>query len=444
MRREAIGLKVGVAKQEPVIAGLVEGILNQLGVEHTSSDLEKVPCVVDTRDGQKKAGPSPVGRTGATVYIDDFLSMDETILALQGRPVASDGFYKEPHLSLRSRAFLDSIRQSFFSKGLPFVTKICWPQDAPGCLVLTHDVDWFSYSPLHKSVVRSAPGSRYVGLLLRYALGKRFGYNIQSMIKTETESGVKSTFLFRTHYASHAEKLEGAIRQCQDSGCEVALHAARKSHKSPQAMVLEKSTMERIAGSPVSGIREHSLKFEYDKTWKCIEAAGLRYDMTFGENETTGFRAGLCHPYHPLGTDGSTYSMLEIPTSFMDWTAIHAGMSYAKIEVLLTRLIGTMTSLNGCLCVNFHNTYVDRDLFPAIERAYRVLISQSKAAGFWVATAKECADWWTRREKAALNPCLEDGALRLDSEDPLVLPKVYWPDGRVELLGQLKYAPRGE
>ncbi|MGD0396181.1 MAG: hypothetical protein ABSB26_04640 [Nitrososphaerales archaeon] len=443
MKGEAVGLKVGVAKQEPAIAGLIEGILNQLGVEHTSSDLERVPCVVDARDGQKE-GPNPAARTGATVYIDDFLPVHETMLALQGRPVASNGFYKEPHLSARSRAFLDSIRQSFFSKGLPLVTKIYWPQDAPGCLVLTHDVDWLSYSPLHKSVVRGRPGSRYVWLLLRYATGRRFGYNVQSMIKTESEFSVKSTFLFRTHYASHAEKLEGAIRQCQGSGCEVALHAAKKSHKSPEAMVLEKSTMERITGSPVSGLREHALKFEYDETWKCIEAAGLQYDMTFGENETTGFRAGLCHPYRPLGADGSTYSLLEIPTSFMDWTAIHVGMDYAKIEALLTRLIGTVTSLNGCLCVNFHNTYVDRDLFPGIESAYRGLISQCKAAGFWVATAKECADWWTRREKAALNAFSEDGALKLDLEDPLILPKVYWPDGRVELLGQLKYAKSHE
>ena len=444
MRSETVGLKVGVAKQEPAMAGLVDGILNQLGVEHTSSDLEKVPCVIDTRGGQKKEEPSSAARTGVTVYIDDFLPIHETILALQGRPVASEGFYEEPHLSVRSRAFLDSIRQSFFSKGLPFVTKIYWPQDAPGCLVLTHDVDWLSYSPLHKSVLRGTSPSKYLGLLLRYVMGKRFGYNVRSMIDLETGFGMKSTFLFRTHYASHAEKLEGAIHQCQESGCEVALHAARKSHKSPEAMILEKSAMERITGSPISSIREHSLKFDYDKTWKCIEAAGLLYDMTFGENETTGFKAGLCYPYHPLGTEGNPYSMLEIPTSFMDWTAIHARMDYAKIEALLTRLIGSVTSLNGCLCVNFHNTYVDKDLFPGIERAYRFLIYQCKAAGFWVATAKECADWWTRREKATLNAYSEDGVLKLDSEDPLVLPKVHWPDGRVELLGQLKYAPRHE
>jgi len=444
MRSETVVLKVGVARQEPAVAALIEGILNQLGVEHTSSDLEKVPCMVDTRDGKKKEGLSSAARTGVTVFIDDFLPINETLRALQGRPVASDGFYEEPHLSVRSRVFFDSIRQSFFSKGLPFVTKICWPQDAPGCLVLTHDVDWLSYSPLHESVFRGTPRSKYLGLLFRYAMGKRFGYNIQSTIGLETEFGVKSTFLFRTHYASHAEKLEGAIHQCQESGCEVALHAARKSHKSPEAMVLERSATERITGSPVSGVREHSLKFDYDMTWKCIETAGLLYDMTFGGNETTGFRAGLCHPYHPLGTDGSTYSLLEIPTSFMGWTAIHVRMDYAKIETLLTRLMGSVTSLNGCLCVNFHNTYVDRDLFPGIERAYKFLISQCKAAGFWVSTAKECADWWTRREKAALNATSEDGVLRFESEDPFVLPKVYWPDGRVELLGQLKYAQRHE
>ncbi len=444
LRREAIALKVGVAKQNPDITCLIEGILNQLGVEHTSSDLDQVPCVVDTRYNVKEAGPSPAARTGKTVYIDDFLPINETILALQGQPVATNGFYAEPYLSIRSRAFLDSIRESFFSRRLPFVTKCYWPQDTPGCLVLTHDVDWFSYSPLHKSVSRGTPGSRYLGLLLRYAVGARFGYNIHSIIKLETEFGVRSTFLFRTQYASHAEKLEGAILHCQASRCEVALHAARKSHKSPEAMALEKSAIERLTGSQVFGLREHSLKFEYDKTWKCIEAAGLRYDMTFGFNEKTGFRAGFCHPYHPLSTSGSTYSMLEIPTSFMDWTAIYARLDYEHIESLLNRVIGSVTSLNGCLCVNFHNTYVDKDLFPAVERAYRFLISRCKAAGYWVATARECAEWWIRREEVTLNASWEEGSLRLESGDSLVLPKVHWPDGRVELLGRMKYVQKHE
>jgi len=37
-----------------------------------------------------------------------------------------------------------------------------------------------------------------------------------------------------------------------------------------------------------------------------------------------------------------------------------------------------------------------------------------------------------------LRVCVEDGSLIVDANDPLVAPKVYWPDGRVELWGQVR------
>jgi len=168
-----------------------------------------------------------------------------------------------------------------------------------------------------------------------------------------------------------------------------------------------------------------------------VESAGFEYDMTYGDNQGLGFRAGVCHPYHPLKPDGSLYSFLEIPTSYMDWTSLHAGMSSDDIVRVISKLKASVETLSGCLCVNFHNTYVDRELFPQVERAYSFLISECKSAGFWITTAKECASWWRRREKADLDAWYEDGKLRVKSSDPLVRPRVMWPDGRIESINSV-------
>ena len=436
LTEKAKRLEVGVVPQGAPVDGIVAGILDMLGIAHSPSESNPT-CLIDTRARAATADRLGPGENAATVFFDDFLPIDPLLHALQGRPATSSEAHVGPDLSANARALLESICGRFWARGLPFVAKSFWPKDAPGCLVLTHDVDWFDYSPAHKAVRRGKSIPRFAGLLLRYVMGARSGTNIASTIQLEAGFGAKSTFLYRTHYPSGQEKLPAAIRACQDSGCEVALHAAKKSHKNPLAMINEKAEMEKAVGGPVSGLREHALKFEYDKTWNCIEGAKFDYSMTFGLNDKTGFIGGLCHPYHPVTLEGRPHSFWEIPTSFMDWTLVRAGMRYEQIADLVRQLRDSTIRLNGCFCVNFHNTYIDKDLFPDIERAYRLLITECKTSGFWTATAKECAEWWTRRDRSRLEARVEDGSLAVEVSDPDVTPKVYWPDGRTELWGQV-------
>jgi hypothetical protein len=430
-------LEVGIVPQGAPVDGLIRGILDMLGIANTPSRSD-AGCLIDTRARAGKGGLAGSDKQAASVYFDDFIPIDLLLHALQGRPAMAPDMHLEPEFSVKARDLFKAICGHFWARGLPFVSKSFWPMDAPGCLVLTHDIDWFDYSPAHKAVSRGKSAPQFIGLLLRYATGKRFGPNIASTIQLEASFGVRSTFLFRNQYSSGQEKLAPAIRACQDSGCEVALHAAKKSHKNPAAMVKEKADIEKAVGGPVAGLREHALKFEYDKTWNCIEGAKFEYSMTYGLNEKTGFIGGVCHPYHPVALDGTPHSFWEIPTSFMDWTLVRAGMNFERIQDLIRQLRDSTARLNGCLCVNFHNTYIDKDLFPDIERAYRLLISECKGSGFWTATAKECADWWTRRERSPLEARVEDGSLVVDVSDPAVSAKVYWPDGKAELWGQAR------
>jgi len=426
-----------MVSQGTAIDSLIGSTLDILGLVHGPAESHHV-CVIDTRTRVASHGSSDLVGPDSTVYFDDFLPISEFLPALQGRPRTIPESHVEPEFSTRASRLFESIRSRFWARRLPCVTKSYWPQDAPACLVLTHDVDWFDYSPAHRAVSQGKSASEFLGLLYRYAVGARFGPNIASTIQLEAGLGAKSTFLFRNEYPSSQEMLPDAIRICHTSGCEVALHAAKKSHKDPGAMVREKADMEKTLGEPVHGLREHALKFEYDKTWKCIEGAGFRYDMTFGLNEKTGFVGGLCHPYHPMSLDVTPHSFVEIPTSLMDWTLVRDGLSYEKMEALILHLRDSVASLSGCLCVNFHNTYVDSDLFPDVERAYRQLVSECMKAGFWNATARECAEWWIRRERSSLKASIDGGSLSVEQGDSGVLPKVYWPDGRIELWGQVQ------
>ncbi len=375
--------------------GLVSEILNILGVDFTFEVSEELPCVLDTRT--TKDGGSQATASQQVLYLDDFIQLDRSIQALQGRGRPGSGAFSEPDLSSGIMALDQEIRRVFEGKGLSLPSKPFWPDGAPAALVLTHDVDWFTYSPLHRAVIKETTPSKFLRSLFHYLSGRPYGNNVASIVDLESRHGVKSTFLFRNTYADGQGELRAAVSLCKESGCEVALHAARGSHRDSAAMIREKEAMEEFIGTRVLGLREHALKFDQERTWRCIEEGRFTYDMTRGVNEKWGFVDGLCHPFHPLRADGTRYSFVEIPTCLMDWSIIHAGLRYDELKSEIDRLKERVLRLRGCMCVNFHNTYIDPEVFPDVERAYKYLIMECKAAGFWVATAGECARWWESR-----------------------------------------------
>jgi len=260
---KATNLKIAVSARRPFITGLIETMLDIIGVDQASTPTETVACVISENDSvrgdTRLSGP-------AAIDINKFVDVGLAEQALRGVKKERGEFLSEPWLSAKAMELSDAIKQAFFHVGLPFVTKELWPKGAAGCLVLTHDVDWLSFSPLHKVVAQGKSGAKVLRLGLSYAGGRRYGYNVSSIIQMEAEFGAKSTFLFRTSYTDAQERLVEAIKECKEAGCEIALHAAKGSHKSPEVMSREKSDLELSAGEKILGLRVHGLKFRQDIT----------------------------------------------------------------------------------------------------------------------------------------------------------------------------------
>ena len=89
------------------------------------------------------------------------------------------------------------IRDRLARSNLPLVRKVFWPSRAKACCVITHDIDWFTYSPFHKAVFSGEIAQiRLLKLLVTNLLRKRnYGWNIPEMIGLEVNHGCKSTFL---------------------------------------------------------------------------------------------------------------------------------------------------------------------------------------------------------------------------------------------------------
>ncbi len=326
----------------------------------------------------------------------------------------------EVPVNVAESQLLQAIREGMERAGAPLVVKPFWPHGETACLVMTHDIDWLRYSPFHKAVYKGTaglPGKVRAAIL---ALGGRnFGWNLQFLV--EPHSGVRSrpTLFLRTNYEGDADLFEDAVRVIKETGCEMAIHAAHDSHLKEDNLRSELEAFKAQTGNVPKGLRYHILKFKVPDTWIIESKCGLEYDATFARNHFFGFRSEVCYPYRPFAT--KRLDILELSTSFMDWTALNRGLRGRETLDVLENLMKTVERFHGVLVVNFHNTYLNRDTFPDIVDAYEWVLKRADGR-YWIASAQECASWWKARQAATPSPrLLDDGGVGWDGEMQLTI-----------------------
>lgn len=314
---------------------------------------------------------------------------------------------------------LQAIREGMERAGVPLVVKPFWPHGEAACLVMTHDIDWLRYSPFHMAVHKGTvgfPGKVRAAVL---ALGGRnFGWNLQFLVEPHSGIRPRPTLFFRTSYEGDADLFEDAVRVIKETGSEMAIHAAHDSHLREDNLRSELEAFKAHTGDFPKGLRYHILKFKVPDTWIIESQCGLEYDATFGRNRFFGFRPEVCYPYRPFAT--KRLDILELPTSFMDWTALNRDLRGKEILEILENLMKTVERFHGVLVVNFHNTYLNRDTFPDIVDAYEWVLKRADGR-YWMASAQECASWWKARQAATPHPrLLDNGGVGWDGEMQLM------------------------
>ncbi len=144
-----------------------------------------------------------------------------------------------------------AIRASLAADGLPLVTKWFWPGMAKACCVLTHDVDWLSYTPFHKAVLKAGAGpGRLLSLAVKGGIGKKnYGWNIPETVESESKRGVKSTFLLRTKYDEAQQLIKPTIDLLKKNGSEIALHATMSSYMEEDSLREELKSFKETVGN---------------------------------------------------------------------------------------------------------------------------------------------------------------------------------------------------
>ena len=440
-----VDLTLGVVSQGSAHDELLLEMLDHQGLVYrvlggTESSPRPCPLVLTTQASAAVAR-SLCGPGVDLLVAEEVVDLERPLLLLQG--LADD---RRDNFDLvvtnAEEVLVSSVRERLFAKGLPLPRKWFWPGMAPAACLLTHDIDWFTYSPFHKQVVRQSSNPvRLLRLALGSLVGGRdYGWNIPEMVRLEQDHGFRATYFFQTDYGSAdaAELLKKSVELLRSASFEMGLHGAHSSHDDATALAAELDSFRRNTGESPQGLRYHILKFEPPKTWELEHAAGLAYDATFFYNRFFGFRAGTCLPYHPFA-GGSRLPILELPTSYMDWTALHKELGSKEQLEIFERTRATVEGHHGVLVANFHNTYMNEETFPTMYRIFASLLETAEARGYWVATGAECARWWRERASARVDPRLDEaggGAIlcspssvdvvfEREGRDPEVIPAAF-------------------
>ena len=416
--KEARELTTGVVTTDNALTSVVHEILDHQGIiyenispnEQDSSTIFPVVILPEyTEQGFSAAKKICVSEENVLIA-DKIVNLRKIRQFLAGE-ISVKGDQFDLYINTEETNLVSQVKDRLARLNLPLVRKSFWPNKARACCVITHDIDWFTYSPFHKAVLGGDLNPLQAVKLFVTNLFRRrnYGWNIPEMVDLEVNHDCKSTFLFRTEYPEREltyldqslQLLKEKIERKQ--GFEIALHGAHSSHHDLKALETELSLFREKVGQETVGIRYHILKFIPPQTWKIESEKNILYDATFSYNEYFGFRGEVCFPYHPC-SDVGRLPLIELPTSFMDWTLLHRKKRGRSAESTLQRVKESVERYNGVLTVNFHNTYINQQTFPDIYELYASLLSQVAAEKYWVATASECARWWNERTSAKPNP----------------------------------------
>ncbi|MCZ7395505.1 MAG: hypothetical protein ABOK23_13365 [Candidatus Methanoperedens sp.] len=397
-----ISIKVGVIEDTPLKNDVITEILNHQGILFkicNEKNVENHSCVISTINKDIKYKN--------VIYIDDDF-LNDYLFALTGSLKLDEKDRIDASVVEHEIQLTEKIRNCYHGQNLPFIRKWFWPDFKQACCIITHDIDEIDRCPSRKK-------SKFecIKYILSHIMLKSYGDNIDTLLNIEDEKSIKSTFYLFPKY-SQKSHFFNILEKIKHKGHEIGLHGSPEAALDEKDFIAEKQELQEKTGEEIIGHRQHTLTraFLNPKTLQIINNCNLKYDISIASNEKFGFKSGICYPYHPFDMDNkSKFKFLEIPSPYMDWTGIHRNFNAKQHIEIMAELTKTVELHHGCLVLSFHNSYINKRLFPEIYETFLKTLDYVSEKNYWIATASECAEWWQKREDVEMEIYFENGKI---------------------------------
>lgn len=272
--------------------------------------------------------------------------------------------------------------------------KSIWPDNADMAVILSHDMDAVSSSdPVHMfRKFKKSRGSGNIGKLVntaymaKSALRRLFPYLKDDLWAYEKwflnagKNGFRQTVFvyvmpdkkFLHEYDCDYDlndriiawgkvmKVRDFIKKLSESETEIGIHGSYLTAGNPELFAGQVKKLEEVINKPVTSVRQHYLRFDWNSTPEIHLKAGILNDSTLGFNRGCGYRAGTGMPYF-LST-----GILEIPMNIMDGSLFRNNSMELTFEHACSYIDGMLDSTernHSCITLNFHPNYLNNPLY---------------------------------------------------------------------------------
>ena len=280
-------------------------------------------------------------------------------------------------------------------------------------LFLSHDVDRINKYSLRNTLyllmvalgIKSSTLDKHTrqALLRQTATGtflsKKDPYwNFKDLQEVEKNLGIRSTWfllektrLDNSKYLFSDKKIRKLIRDLEDHGHEIGIHGTLESSSDATSMDESLQRLNTVTRHPVSGNRQHYLKYDNPGTAEILDRSGLSYDATMGFAEHIGFRHSYCHPYRLFDFEKQkARKTVQLPLVVMEVSLL----DYMKIPhdqglEFLQPILDQIRRHKGIFGLLWHNCQLDEEYRPGINSTYRSILSYCLDSGFEALTGSD-------------------------------------------------------
>ena len=172
---------------------------------------------------------------------------------------------------------------------------------------------------------------------------------------------------FDSGYDPHAPFVKKCMDDLERQGFEIGFHPSYETFLAPERLADEKARLDTLVNQPISGGRQHYLRFQVPETWRHWEQVGLNYDATLGYARHAGFRCGTCHPFRPFDLkEQQVLQIEERPLIAMDKTfQNYQGLTPEQTVAALLKLARRCKQVGGEFSLLWHNGSKDAAWYPS-------------------------------------------------------------------------------
>jgi len=214
-----------------------------------------------------------------------------------------------------------------------------------------------------------------------------------------SERGFQSTYFFlekdgkydNSRYHFHDKQIRKLIGDLSGQGHEIGIHGTMQSFDNKLAMRRTVEHLREVSPKPVTGIRQHYLRFKPNQTAQIQAQAGLNYDASLGFAEYDGFRNSYCWPFKFFDFNKhQAMDYWEIPLVLMDVTHLrYRKLNFDQSGKAIGQLAAEVAKFNGVFSLLWHNSFFDEWEFPGITAHYIDILDQLRTFGMEGITGME-------------------------------------------------------